>query len=937
MEPIEKIDNNLKKEKNRLWSSDLDNTVEESILSPENTFQLKLISSNGTVLPRSEYVPLFQKGYDSKTMTDCIKASLKSYGLSPVEGKYFLVEKQNELEINDKYVIAIMDALELGSKYPFIADFFQDAYKPEVISSKCIKEGQPINLPLTSSVSLWSELKEYFERQNINIKILIPYTINSYTWAIGQFQIIKKFNVYQLFFTIDDLRDIITNHRHDSLHLDEVFKANIKKLDANAQFAQSKFNFISSNKLLHHEDISSSSVIAVEILLHRAVDRYFEETQFKGAINLRYRHVNNVTSTFSDENDPNRKKFLEKHTISTNEPPQVNNINGNIELKYNEENGLKISLTQYTHFKRCQTPDVKHANEMAAFHAAKTGNTLLLQALLGIESNEDEVLIHKQLSKEMGSLYEDYGVYNFTFKVLTNQIAAIKKYIDIPKDIRSLSNLKIELELIIKKSAQETARAIVQLWLSERPWIYFSGKKVDLIDKNKMLEEFNEKLLKVNFDLPNDFDKWQYQLSSLLSRMESQRLIAERSVNIIKEIHIYNVNWQWSMLDNKIKTAADDHMNNLIKINQTSNINLPNGCIHNLQDIFEYLYTARVSANARDGQNNTLLHIAFKHGHMEIVKLLLARGARIDALNDQGQTPAQYANKDENILWILFAKANGAIENESLFLKEVNKFIIDYEKHLSEELKLKQTCFLGLFLDGSLLEERQIKLTELKNLLNNSRQDGDDSKLFNFIDNALEEYDDNEEDYQGIFGTSRFYWGISELHDNAIENIDDYFYIRLPSNIRTGVIKLKQLSIANINKSRAVKLSSDDCMTAERELLAEKAENAKLIAVRDHLHAQLKQEKEGRKQDKCEFERKLQESQVQLREELDNKLGIFMAIMQNNGLLDNLPANLNAQLTPSRIAASQGVFGRTLNKGVIADKMASPVSRKSQSTNVKSI
>ena len=47
----------------------------------------------------------------------------------------------------------------------------------------------------------------------------------------------------------------------------------------------------------------------------------------------------------------------------------------------------------------------------------------------------------------------------------------------------------------------------------------------------------------------------------------------------------------------------------------------------------------RASVNVGDKDENTPLHVAAEHGHVEVARLLIKYGAQVDAKNDDEDTP----------------------------------------------------------------------------------------------------------------------------------------------------------------------------------------------------------------------------------------------------------------------------------------------------------
>jgi ankyrin repeat protein len=67
-------------------------------------------------------------------------------------------------------------------------------------------------------------------------------------------------------------------------------------------------------------------------------------------------------------------------------------------------------------------------------------------------------------------------------------------------------------------------------------------------------------------------------------------------------------------------------------------------CRHGHTDVVQLLLNSGENINEVLGRNgNTPLLFSCDNGHMDIVELLLARGANIEMPNDAGNTPLHYA------------------------------------------------------------------------------------------------------------------------------------------------------------------------------------------------------------------------------------------------------------------------------------------------------
>ena len=71
--------------------------------------------------------------------------------------------------------------------------------------------------------------------------------------------------------------------------------------------------------------------------------------------------------------------------------------------------------------------------------------------------------------------------------------------------------------------------------------------------------------------------------------------------------------------------------------------------VHNGKPSITTLRSIDSAIRATDKQGNTPLHLAAYRGHVKVIKLLIALGAKKDAVNNAGCTPAQIAKKSKKI------------------------------------------------------------------------------------------------------------------------------------------------------------------------------------------------------------------------------------------------------------------------------------------------
>ena len=80
---------------------------------------------------------------------------------------------------------------------------------------------------------------------------------------------------------------------------------------------------------------------------------------------------------------------------------------------------------------------------------------------------------------------------------------------------------------------------------------------------------------------------------------------------------------------------------------------------------------AKATANKKDGKNgNTALHIAAQNGHLDLCKLLVSKGADVNAQNAGGNTPLHMVTSydiDDVKAYLEEQGANGGVKNQEGF------------------------------------------------------------------------------------------------------------------------------------------------------------------------------------------------------------------------------------------------------------------------------
>ena len=73
------------------------------------------------------------------------------------------------------------------------------------------------------------------------------------------------------------------------------------------------------------------------------------------------------------------------------------------------------------------------------------------------------------------------------------------------------------------------------------------------------------------------------------------------------------------------------------------------------------LDVGKANVNAKDNGSNTPLHLAASRGHIEAATLLIERGAEINQINNNNQTPLDSAHVCNHTAMIAFLKTKGAV------------------------------------------------------------------------------------------------------------------------------------------------------------------------------------------------------------------------------------------------------------------------------------
>ena len=883
----------LGKEKERISGREIiedRNNFQDSKLGD---FKLKLISTGDKQLPECEYVPVVESCYNPITIDMVIRSSHKRYEVNQLGVNNFLVQSST-----NNNVIAILNAIELGKKHSCLADYFNDNPRPLKASSPFVD----VRIIDRNSATLWNELAPFLQPREVNIQILLPFTVSSNKWMICEINVHKVEKEYQLYFSVHDPYGCYTMFSSECYQLSAIFLENIKKIDKEAIFKKPSCNMSPSPRTINANDQYSSSVIAIEILLTRTTNSNFEQLQEPGAIKLRQAQIQNVMSML-DRKNPRRAAFLNLYaTKNKNESRKVGEPKTLI-IKYQNEYEPEFQEDDLLYLKNRQTPHVMSINEQAAFHAAKTGNVLLMAALLGINFTDQDNIGQDKAANQMFVLKEDFYQKIYEIEVIKGQISAIEKFIKQPEHLQTLSELKEELEAICEQIASKIILSLED-WLNCRPNAYFRGEKftfkdISLSRKEQILNDFKEKLLSKKSEILIDLYRWQFDLKTEKERLSTKlKLLENAKETIITEENKHNM--IWCRFDMKKKKAEDEHLQIIARIarDKVDNDDFPNFYPRNIQALFEYLYAAKVLVNLRNQENNTLLHVACASGHIGVVKVLLTRGAKIDVKNGLGLTPEQLADNYIQDIISLKNKSYDSFGKESIFMKEIMKFETEYKAHLEKQLRLKQVTIIGWFLNNFILYQRQQKAQKLQKYIGLARKEEDDSALVTHLEAELAEHRQLRGNDTGIFGTSMFFSGIAEILERVHDNQDDYDYVRLSTNIKKATLYYRLQQTELREKETAQKLSE---VTIALE--QEKENNAKDKQRLNQLEEQLKQNKTEIEQWKKEQEHKYSEDMKAFRTDI-----MAMLSNQQNSKEDGRPQKHKGI---AEAAGEQGIFAPT--------------------------
>ena len=807
-----------------------------------------------TLVEDSNFEPQKTASYTAKDMDVCIRGSFNRYKLQYVDGCQFLV--QTLAKCNPNETTAILHAIEVGTIYSSISDYFAGIRRQQVT----LGSSPNTSSLLRSSQELWKELSGYIIKPESKIRILFPFTINPQSWVIGEIVIFKENNQYYLYFCVLDPLGCSILQASDYKQIKSLVMDRIRKIDPVANFADTQCQVTPSQRLLNYDDTASSCVVAVEQLLTRVVGGNYEHIQECGALNLRRKQLQSVNDSF-EPNDPKRTQFIERYAIQTCDilMQALGEFQQNI--VYTNEYKPQLTEEQVAYFTTTQTSDVMKLNEQAAFYAAKTGNLLLMTALLGVEFSEEEAAEKEYVNKMQYASYEPSLVKQYEVGVLDKQIELIKETLQRPEQLQDLAELKKQLKQEAFNCV-ENAIVALRVWLAARDRVFYNSQYITFSNlspekQDKLLNNFRNKLIQSNANHYNSFNDWKFELATKLGLLETEKKDAEKAFESNHEVSEKN-NMRDQVLLTKYNDASLRHRITIAKLWKLKKETLPDYFPKDEFGLWKQLCAAKVPVNLRNEKNNTLLHEAYLHRHMGVVFLLLSRGADIDAVNNDLLTAADLAHEKRLTLVVLQQRAKQILETQSKCLREIIKIKDAYYAELQRDIEWARTSVVGGLVSNMVrLNNRRNVVISLERLIELATLEVDDTKLVTYLRNELTKHFSNKFLFwfkdRGLLNRSRLFESLLIVLRKINQNKHDYEFVRLANNLTSYFMQEETFELERWlqQEKQTTNVLREQLKTAisDRNKIEERTD-AELRELRE----QLDMEKKGRAADKKEVD-----------------------------------------------------------------------------------
>jgi hypothetical protein len=757
------------------------------------------ISINQEALKQQEYEAKQGISYSAKDIDFCIRASLGRYGLKHQSQSRFIIESQSEI-LNNTLVV-MTPVIEVGTHFSCVADYF-NGISSNHLPKSLTDSPMSSSALLHRSADLWNEILPYIVNgKALDIKILFAFTANSLSWVVGEIIICKRDNRYQLHFYVYDPLGQAALQPEDYRELKSIVCDKIKRSNNEALIDDATVPPVKRMVMLAPDDQVSSCVMTIEILLSRASGKDVNQLMEYAPIHYRNCQLQSVLKTY-EQGHPKREAFITNYAKTAAQSERANQLQLRDEFKLinytSEEKYMPLfSDDQKRYFLQiAKLPEFMRRNEKAAFYAAMTNNVLLLQALFGIQS-EDEIKEQlQQLTKESYNASQERREIDHKIGVTKLQIKLIEEHLRLPESDQDLALLKATIDKLVKQLIEDSLTAYLDDHIGNRDEAYINLR---LIKPDKLTEEqsaairksFYEKLSDFKTKLQTDFESFKYELPAILEELKTSLIALERSYEVF-HASTSAKNMKTCELENELRASDQTHKSSAAKFWALKKSTWPDFMPMDEYGYWSHVYGAHVPIHIRDHNYNTLLHVAYSHGHIPIVLVLLARGASIEAKNNDGLTPYQLVHENKDKLLALSKRAQTLVGKDSEFLSRLVTLKYEYQQHLAWEADWYNNTNVVLrmlgqfFFEGNLIDQRKQTLRILGQLIELAAAEYNDTKLIEWIKRILEKHHRDSTLYvykdRGVLNRSKLYAGLDALVKEADLRKEDYGFIRLVGN-----------------------------------------------------------------------------------------------------------------------------------------------------------